>query len=291
MSQTILITGTSSGFGLMMVKSLLEKGHEVIATMRGVQGKNQKVSQELAALGAKIVELDVTSDASVEQAINNAISEVGKIDAVINNAGVGVLGFQESFTVDDFRHLFEINVFGVQRVLRAIIPHFRENKSGTIINVSSLLGRMTIPYYGPYNASKWALEAITENYRTELSQFGIEVSLVEPGGFPTNFMDRLMKPSDESRNEAYQSVEPAPQTFFDNFEQALASNPVQNPQLVADTVVNVIEAPKGEKKFRNIVDKMGMGDHLENYNDSLNQITSGIYGAFGIDHLLDLKQA
>ena len=289
MSQTILITGTSSGFGNLMVRSLLKNGNKVIATMRGVNGKNKQVAEELAGLGAKIIELDVTDDQSVNTAISNAISEAGKIDAVINNAGVGVMGFQEAFTIDDMQKLFDINVFGVQRVLRAIIPHFRENKAGSIINISSLLGRMTVPFYGPYNASKWAVEALTENYRTELSQFGIDVSLVEPGGFPTSFMDRLIRPSDDSRATSYQSVEPAPETFFTNFEEALASNPAQNPQDVADAVVGLINTPPTERKFRTIVDKMGMGDHLEGYNDNLGQITAGVYGAFGIDHLLQMK--
>lgn len=290
MSQIVLLTGASGGFGYRTVKALLKNGHKVVATMRGVNGKNKVKASELAQLGAKIIELDVTNDESVENAIHNAIREVGKIDVVINNAGVGVLGQQEAFTAEDFRKLFEINVFGVQRVLRAIIPHFRENKSGTIINVSSLLGRITIPYYGPYNASKWAVEALTENYRAELSQFGIDVCLVEPGGFPTTFMDNLLKPADNSRDHQYTEVVPSAKSFFDGFEQALASNPLQDPQNVAEAMVKLLETPRGGRQFRTIVDKMGMGDHIESYNEGLKQITQGVYTAFGIDHLLKLKE-
>ena len=290
MSKTVLITGASSGFGNLMAKSLLEKGHQVVETMRGVSSKNQEPAEELAKLGAKIIELDVTDDKSVDQAMTNALREVGKIDVVVNNAGVGVMGLQESFTIDDFKKLFDINVFGVQRVLRSVIPHMRENNSGLIINISSILGRMTVPFYGPYNASKWALEAMSENYRTELSQFGIDVCLVEPGGYPTTFMDRLIRPEDNSRDAAYQDMQPSAQGFFDNFEQALASNPAQNPQDVANAVVGLVEGEAGSRKFRTIVDKMGMGDHLEGYNDSLGGITQGVYGAFGIDHLLNLKK-
>ena len=147
MSQTILITGTSGGFGRLMAESLLSKGHKVIATMRDIDGRNKEKARELADKGAVIVEMDVTSDESVNNAIKNALSTVGQIDMVVNNAGIGVKGRQESFEVKDFQKLFDINVFGVQRVCRAIIPHFRERKSGSIVNISSLLGRMTIPYY------------------------------------------------------------------------------------------------------------------------------------------------
>lgn len=290
MQKTILITGASSGFGKLTAKTLLENNHQVIATMRDIQGKNKSNAEELAKLGAKIIELDVTDDASVELAIKNAANEVSKIDVVINNAGVGVMGYQEAFTVDDFKHVFEINVFGVQRVIRAILPHFRKNKSGTIINISSLLGRITIPFYGPYNATKWAVEAMSENYRVELSQLGIDVCIVEPGGFPTNFMERLIKPSDKSRDQYYSEMSPTPEISFANFENALAANPAQNPQNVANAILDLVQKDIGQRKFRTIVDKMGMGDHLQGYNDSLSQITNGIYGAFGINHLLSVKK-
>lgn len=271
-----------------MARSLIKNDHQVIATMRDIDGKNREAASELTKLGANVVELDVTNDASVTAAVEEALS-FGNIDVVVNNAGIGVLGVQEAFSADEFQKLFEINVFGVHRVMRAFIPHFRERQQGCFVNVSSLLGRMTIPYYGPYNASKWALEALSENYRTELSQFGIEVCILEPGGFPTTFMDRLIKPKDTSRDKSYEAIEPGPQLFFDNFEQALKANPSQDPQDVADALVSLVSKKRGEKEFRTVVDKMGMGEHIEGYNVNLNAITGGIYGAFHIDHLLTLK--
>ena len=290
MSKTILITGASSGFGKLTVLALQSSGHQVIATMRDIAGRNQSTAQELSVAGAIPVELDVTNDESVDTAFTHALKKVERIDVIVNNAGVGVTGHQEAFTVDDFMTLFDINVFGVQRVLRAAIPHLRANQSGVIINVSSLLGRFTIPYYGPYNASKWALEALTENYRTELSQFGIEVCLVEPGGFATDFLSKLIPPGDSSRNEHYAGITPTPTEFLHNFEAALAANPVQDPANVANAILKLVNCTHGERKFRTIVDSMGMGDHLEGYNESIEQITHGIYGAFGIDHLLSLKE-
>lgn len=289
MSQTILITGTSGGFGRLMAESLLSKGHKVVATMRDIDGRNKEKATTLADKGAVIVEMDVTSDESVNNAIKNALSTVGQIDVVVNNAGIGVKGRQESFEVKDFQKLFDINVFGVQRVLRAIIPHFRERKSGTIINVSSLLGRMTIPYYGPYNASKYALEAISENYRVELSQFGISVNLIEPGGFPTTFFEALITPSDAEREKHYAEVHPTPDEFGDAFGEALANNPDQKPQNVADALVTLVETKPEDRPFRTIVDKMGMGAAVDPYNEASEGVTKGIFSAFGIDHLLNVK--
>ena len=289
MTQRILITGASGGFGRLTVESLLKGGHQVVGTMRGVEGKNKGVAGELSSAGAKIVEMDVTSDQSVEDGVSKAIELLGGLDIVINNAGVGVLGMQEHFTADDMKRLFDVNVFGVQRVNRAALPHLRGQQSGLIIYISSLLGRMTIPFYGPYNASKWALEALAENYRSELSGFGIESCIVEPGGYPTTFMDSLLRPSDNSRNESYGEFMHALQGMFDGFEQALQNNPEQRPQKVADAIVDLINQPRGERAFRTIVDKMGMGDALNPYNEQLAQITHGIYSNFGIDGMLKVK--
>ncbi|MEM6717180.1 MAG: SDR family oxidoreductase [Cyanobacteria bacterium P01_C01_bin.147] len=273
MSNKILITGASGGFGKLMTLTLLEKGHTVVAAMRGPEGKNKAIADELTTAGAQIVEIDVTSDDSVKQGVEAARA----LDVVINNAGVGVIGLQESFAPEDLQKLFDINVFGVQRVNRAVLPAMRERGAGLLIHISSLLGRMALPFYGPYNASKWALEALAENYRVELSGFGVDSCIVEPGGYPTSFMEALMKPSDSARNDTYGDFAEAPQSLFENFEQALANNPAQNPQDVADAVANLIETPAGQRRFRTVVDKMGMGDHIEGYNEQLEQITSGIY--------------
>lgn len=289
MKKNIILTGASGGFGSLIAQSLLQDGHKVVATMRDVNGKNQKKSAELKSKGAHVLEVDVTDDRSVEQGIQAALRELSSVDVVINNAGIGVLGLQESFTSDDWKKLFEVNVFGIQRVCRSILPHMRKKQDGLILNISSLLGRITVPFYGPYNASKWAVEAMSENYRSELSQFGVEVCIVEPGGYPTSFIDHLMRPSDRERALTYGEFGQMPEGFLKGFEQALASNPAQDPKNVATAILKVIQAPKGQKPFRTIVDKMGMGDHIEGYNQQLSQITKGIYTAFGIGHLIDVK--
>ncbi len=249
MSKKILITGASSGFGKLTTHTLLEKGHTVIASMRGIDGKNQAVAKELETAGSHIVEIDVTDDSSVNQGLQSAVKKAGNIDVVVNNAGVGVIGLQETFTPEDWQKLFDINVFGVQRVNRAILPHMRERGSGLLVHVTSLLGRMIIPFYGPYNASKWAMEALAENYRVELSGFGIDSCIVEPGGYPTAFMDNLIKPGDSSRDASYGDFVHAPLAFFENFEKALSMNAAQNPQDVADAIADLIDTPAGQRKI------------------------------------------
>ncbi|MEM1144719.1 MAG: SDR family oxidoreductase [Pseudomonadota bacterium] len=200
MSQKILITGASSGFGQLTVNTLLEAGHTVIASMRDPNGRNKSVAEAFAKSGAQIVEIDVTDSSTVERGITDAIKKSGDIDVLVNNAGIGLMGLTEKTTTEDFQTLFEINVLGVHRMTREILKYFHAKRSGYILNISSILGRITLPFYGPYNASKWALEALTENYRTELSSFSIDVGLVEPGGFPTRFMDSMLTPSDHSRD-------------------------------------------------------------------------------------------
>lgn len=285
----ILITGASGGFGALTVKTLLDQGDTVVATMRNTATKNKAKAEELSALGAKIVDLDVTSDDSVNEGVAKAIELLNGLDVVINNAGVGVLGIQEQFTMEDFKRLFDVNVFGVQRVNRSALPHLRKQGSGLLIHISSLLGRIAFPFYGPYNASKWAVEALAENYRVELSGFGVDSCLVEPGGYPTSFFSSLMKPSDHSQDESYGDMVHAPKQAFDSFEGALANNPAQNPQDVADAIANLINTPAGQRPMRTVVDKMGMGTHIEPYNQQLAQIHEGLYNAFGMGDMLKLK--
>ena len=289
MSKKILITGASGGFGSLTVKSLLKNGHKVAASIRNTATKNKEVANELENLGAEIVEIDVTDELSVNSGVENTLEKLGGLDVVVNNAGVGVIGLQENFTIDDFMRLFDINVFGVQRVNRAVIPALRKQGSGLLIHVSSLLGRIALPFYGPYNASKWALEALSENYRMELSGFGIDSVLVEPGGYATSFMTGLIQPGDHSRDEDYGEMIHAPKQMFESFEGALASNPAQSPQNVADAILSLVETPAGKRPVRTVVDNMGMGAHIEPYNSNLDQIHHGIFSAFGMEDMLNLK--
>jgi NAD(P)-dependent dehydrogenase (short-subunit alcohol dehydrogenase family) len=290
MSKKILITGASGGFGVLTVKKLIENGNQVAAAMRDIPGRNKNTAAELSALGAKIIELDVANDDSVTKGVASAIKQLGGLDVLMNNAGIGSAGMIEFFTIADFQRMYEVNVFGVQRMNRAVVPYFRAQKSGLIIYTSSLLGRITLPFYGLYQSSKWALEALAENYRAELSTFGIENCIVEPGGFPTAFAENLMFPSDTSQAESYGDFIHAPQKMGENFGNVLANNPQQDPQRVADAFAELIEIPIGEKPFRTTVDFIGMGDHVQKYNEHLGQVTQGLYGNFGIAGMLSVQK-
>jgi NAD(P)-dependent dehydrogenase (short-subunit alcohol dehydrogenase family) len=289
MSKKILITGASGGFGVLTVEKLLSKGHKVAAGMRDIGGRNKHNADKLSALGAVIVELDVTNDDSVTNGVQSAIAKLGGLDVLLNNAGIGSAGMLEFFTTDDFKRLYEVNVFGVQRMNRAVIPHFRDQKSGLIVYTSSLLGRIALPFYGLYQSSKWALEAMAENYRVELSTFGIENCIVEPGGYPTAFAENLMFPSDASQAVNYGGFIHAPQKMGENFHNVLLNNPQQDPQRVADAFSDLLDIPVGKKPFRTTVDFIGMGDHVEKYNEHLAQVTTGLYTNFGIAGMLSVQ--
>jgi NAD(P)-dependent dehydrogenase (short-subunit alcohol dehydrogenase family) len=289
MKKRILITGANGGFGKLTVKTLLKNGHQVAATMRDVAGRNKSDAEELRAEGAEIIEMDVTDEASVNKGVENAVKALGGLDVVINNAGKGVSGMQEHFTPDDFKKLFDINVIGVQRVNRAALPYLRKQGSGLLVHISSLLGRIALPFYGPYQATKWAVEALAENYRVELSGFGVQSVIVEPGGYPTTFMTNLMLPSDNSRDESYGDFMKVPGYAATGFEEALKNTPEQNPQKVADAIAMLIDKPVSERPFRTIVDFMGWRDGIQVYNDQFEQLTKGIYQAFNMEGMLKVK--
>ena len=286
---TILLTGAAGGFGRLITLALRKKGHRVIGTVRDLAGRNAAAAQALREAGADVIEMDVTSDASVEAGVADAIARAGTLDVVINNAGVGVIGVQEAFTAADLQRLFDINVFGAHRVTRAATPHLRANGRGLVVFISSLLGRIAVPFYGPYNASKWALEGLAENYSLELSGFGVDVAIVEPGGFPTTFIPNLMKPSDRDRVAAMSAMSAAAESFLHGFEQSLAAAPSQDPALVGDALVGLVEAEPGARPFRTIVDTIGMGAAVGPYNAHLATMTKGIFGHFGIAGMLERR--
>lgn len=285
----ILITGASSGFGALMVSDLIKSGHRVAGAARDITGRNAEAAATLRALGAEVVEIDVTDEVSVENGVADARAKLGQIDVLINNAGVGVQGIQENFSADDFQKVFDINVFGVQRMIRAVLPEMRERGSGLILNVSSLLGRVIMPFYGPYNATKWAVEALSENYRVELSQFGVDVAVIQPGGFPTSFFGNLLQPASRDRDAGYGPMADAPQAAHESFAEFLAANPQQQPQLVSDAVVSVVNTAPGTRRFRTEVDTVGMGDAVRPMNDQLAAVTEGLFTNFGMSDMLHLK--
>ena len=189
MKKTVLITGTSSGIGRATAKEFAAQGWNVIATMRR---PNQE--KELNQIDNILVnELDLAKKDTIKAAIEGGIRQFGKIDVLINNAGVGVFGVFEATPQKSIRDVFETNVFGTMQVIKAILPHFRGQKNGIIVNVSSSTGRFTFPLLSVYSASKYALEGFSESLSFELSGQNIKVKLIEPGIVETNFDDTTQK--------------------------------------------------------------------------------------------------
>ncbi|MGZ4800420.1 MAG: SDR family oxidoreductase, partial [Acidimicrobiia bacterium] len=172
----MLITGCSSGFGRGAAVELTKRGHEVIATAR-----RPEVLEDLDV--AQRVALDVDSDASVAA----AVAEAGRVDALVNNAGFGVIGPVERLPIDEGKRMFETNFFGALRMIQAVLPQMRERGAGTIVNVSSVAGHVAPPLDGMYSGTKFALEGLSEALKLEVGHFGIKVALVEPGLFETEF--------------------------------------------------------------------------------------------------------
>ncbi|GAB3981807.1 SDR family oxidoreductase [Spirosoma terrae] len=183
MNKTILITGSSSGIGKAAALKFAREGWNVIATMR-----SPELEQQLTALpNVFVTQLDVQNSASIQKAVQDGLDRFGQIDAVINNAGYGQNGIFEAITPEQIQKQFEVNVFGVMNVTRALLPHFRQRKAGLILNISSGAGRFTLPMLSLYCASKFALEGFSEALSYELSSQNIVVKIIEPGGTETNF--------------------------------------------------------------------------------------------------------
>jgi short-subunit dehydrogenase len=183
MKKTVLITGASSGFGKESAQLFQQNGWNVIASMRSPE-KEQELSKLENVL---ITRLDVQDIASIENTVQAGIQQFGKIDALINNAGYGLMGVFESSTPEQIQQLYTVNVFGVMNVARVVIPHMRENNSGVIINVSSFGGVVALPFGSLYNSSKFAVEGWSEALAHELTPFNIAVKIIEPGSVATNF--------------------------------------------------------------------------------------------------------
>lgn len=245
--QTILITGASRGIGLLAAKALAQRGHKVYASMRDITGRNRDAARDLEAWardgGFKLepLELDVTDQASVDRAIATFEAQ-GPLDVLVNNAGIMPVGLTEAFTLDQQQACFDVNVFGLARTSRAVLPHMRERGSGLLINLSSAAGRLTIPHFGVYCASKWAMEAYCEALHYELEPFGIDSVLIEPSGHGTDLVASSPAPADTAAVKAYGAFAGGRERllgmFQDMFDQGDAMTDAGN---VARKIVELVE--------------------------------------------------
>ena len=279
MSKTILITGASSGFGRDTAETLARAGHTVFASMREPQAKNRTHAQQLRNQGIAVVELDVSSDASVDRAVKEVLERAGRIDVLVNNAGIASAGITEAFTADQAKVVFNTNVVGLLRTSRAVLPTMRVQGDGLIINIGSILGRVIFPFFGIYGASKFAVEALTDSLRYEVSQLGVDVVLVQPSAYPTNMYAAMQQPADAGRVADYGEIGQIPGKMFDMFMGIFAGADAPDPHDVATAIAELVAAPKGARPARLVVGRAFGADAV---NEAVAPVQQQVIEALGL---------
>ena len=255
--RTVLITGASSGFGRIGALLYARHGAKVIATMRNVpRPEATSLAAEAAKdkLDVRLVEIDVTDDASVASGTAAALKIAGgRIDTLVNNAGIGITGPVEVQDMEATRLIFETNVLGIQRMLRALLPQMRAAKSGQVFNISSQLGRVIVPGGGHYSATKFAVEALSEQLAYELVPHGIDVTIIQPGGYPTKvwinrnlYTGALKGRSDADLLKAY---EPFTRGMGTEDGSGRSADPADVPRAIAE----IMAMPAGKRPLRRAV--------------------------------------
>ena len=283
--KSIVITGSSSGFGQKSVKDFADKGYQVFATMRGPEGKNAIVKTELEAYSdsIQVVDMDVTNDNSVKIAIASILDKAGKIDVLLNNAGVMYLGITEAFSIDQAREQMETNYYGAMRTILAVLPAMREAKSGLIINTSSMVGQISAPYFSTYAATKHALEGYLQGLRYEVAPFGIDIAIVQPGPFPTGLSASGQQPSRTDILDSYGDLANIPAAMFEEFGKFMQSDQAPNPQMVVDAYLALADMPAGKRPTRTPV---GLVWGVDEINAAKQPIQDRVLTEMQLDKLL-----
>lgn len=244
MKKAILITGASSGIGRATAKLFAEKGWNVAATMR-----TPEEEKELNQIpGIRIYKLDVTQEEDIQSIIPLVLRDFSRLDVLLNNAGYGAIGPLEKSTDREVRQQFEVNLFGIINLTRKAIPVFRRQENGVIINVSSVVGRITVPLYTMYSSSKWALEGFSEALQYELKQFKIRVKLIEPASTKTDFHNRSLKVFENKKITGYDNLE---KTIVTGMKKR--NKKASEPEVVAKTIYKA--ATDWKEKLRYTPDK------------------------------------
>jgi NADP-dependent 3-hydroxy acid dehydrogenase YdfG len=283
MKKVILITGASTGFGALMARTFDKEGHTVIATMRNVNDKNAAFAETLNALpNTTVIDLDVTDDTSVKNAVKTVYARHGKIDVLINNAGIYGGGVLESYTLPQIQRLFDVNVWGVHRMNNEVLPGMRAAKEGLIITISSQVGRVSLPLQSAYNASKFALEGLIEGAYSELIGQGVESVLLEPGGFITEIISKAHVNGDrEGIQESYGAPVTAIRQRIQEAFTKIFTEAAPDPQLVADAALSLVNMDKGKRPLRTPLDPSSKGIDIE-YNKATEEIKERWMRAYGL---------
>ena len=291
--QVIVVTGASSGFGAMSARALAKAGHTVYAGIRATTTRNARAVADAAAFAKennadlRSVELDVTDDASIAQAIETIVAENGRLDVIVHNAGHMSFGPAEAFTPEQYAELFDINVLSTQRLNRAALPQLRKQGRGLIVWVSSSSTRGgTPPFLAPYFAAKAAMDSLAVSYASELTRWGIETSIIVPGAFTrgTNHFAHSGSPADAGRAAEY--LEGPYEGISDKALQGLAAlEPADaDPQEVARAIVDVVGKPFGKRPFRVHIDPSQ--DGAEIVNGVADRVRAELFYRVGLEDLL-----
>ncbi|GAA6212753.1 hypothetical protein NBRC116602_24940 [Hyphomicrobiales bacterium 4NK60-0047b] len=263
-SKTILITGASQGIGYLTAKALAQNGHHVYASMRDIKERNESAAKDLSAWSkmnnANLypIELDVTNNQSIQIAIDK-IESKHSLDVLINNAGIMPTGLTEAYTIEQAKDCFDVNLFGIMRTNRAVLPFMRERKSGLIINLSSTAGRLAIPFFGIYCASKWAMEAYCETMHYELEPFGIDSLLVEPSGHGTKLVETSPAPKDTKCIQSYGDVSKGREKLLNMFQTMFEQqDPSTDANNVAQKIIELVEEPNRRTLRTEVGQDMGV---------------------------------
>ncbi|MEO1254954.1 MAG: oxidoreductase [Bacteroidota bacterium] len=241
--KVILVTGASSGIGKVTTLQLIKEGHIVYGAARRVEKM-----KELEDAGGHSIGMDVLVEDQMQAVINQIFDEQGRIDVLVNNAGYAIYGSVEDITIDEARRQFEVNIFGLARLTQLVLPLMREQKSGTIINVSSVGGKIFSPLGAWYHATKHALEGWSDCLRIELDQFGIDVVVIEPGPIKTEFTDGVNQPMlDRSANGPYEDL--AKKVDKAAIEAYTNKNQHSGPEVVSNTILKAISSSKPKTRY------------------------------------------
>jgi NADP-dependent 3-hydroxy acid dehydrogenase YdfG len=267
MEKIIFITGTSTGFGKLTTITLSNAGYTVIAGMRDIAGKNAGPAQALSALPhVDVVEIDVTNDASVKEAVGQTLAKYGRIDVLINNAGVTGFGLMEAYSIEQIKKMFEVNFYGVIRTYQQVLPAMRKAKKGLIINITSGASGHTLPFMVPYLASKFGVETISEGLQDELAEYHIENVTIQPGVYPTEMTNGSKTGLHADKAGITEAYGEAATEKFNAIGTALFGKMAQynmNPQTIADGILKLISMQEGTRPLRFPLDAIAEGTDQE----------------------------
>jgi len=284
--KVILITGTNSGFGWLAASSCAALGHKVYATMRDTNGRNAEKAKELGQqTNIKVLDVDVIKGKSVTDAVATIIKKEGRIDVLVNNAGVYAVGIAETFTDEDLDKVMDVDVRGPWRTIKAVLPFMRKQGEGLIINISSVAGRFSFPFQTVYNTAKFAVEGLTEGLHYEVRPLGVDVVMIQPGAFPTDVWGKIVNGSDATVIAGYGDLAKVPEQIGAGIGQMFeAMKP--NPQMVADAIIKLMDTPRGKRPLRTVVDP-ATGSFSEIANKQVKEQYEHFLTAFGMQTLLN----